>query len=353
MRSPRLRDLPEPPVGKTGWPWTEESTQLPDRMDDGNEWPRISIVTCSFNQGCFIEETIRSVLLQGYPNMEYVIIDGQSKDESVNIIRKYGPWLTYWASEPDRGQANKVNSGMQRASGEIVAWLSSDDLYLPSALSSIARVWRTSQAQWVVGKILMGECLNSPDVRTLELSSARSFLEVAGFWLFRERNMRTFSQPAVFLSRQAWSTVGGLFEPLQFSMDYHLWAKLSAHGYVPTYLPKQVSFFRVHEAQKTRPTSDDYRMKVRGERSWALYDALRIARRVNPSHRDIDQVTAMLEKKAGGYCRVLDAFYKGSRGPAILRAFLSSAVLRPRTTLRAVPRAVVSQLCFGVKGTST
>src|SRR5437763_87805 len=121
MRCPGLKDLPPPPAGKTGWPWTEESEQLPDRMEDGREWPRISIVTCSYNQGCFIEETIRSVLLQGYPNLEYIIIDGESKDESVEIIRKYGSWLTYWESSPDKGQSNKINNGMKRASGDIVA----------------------------------------------------------------------------------------------------------------------------------------------------------------------------------------------------------------------------------------
>ena len=320
-------------------------------MDDGREWPRISVVTPSYDQGRFIEETIRSVLLQGYPNLEYIVIDGKSNDESVEVIRKYEPWLTYWVSEKDRCQSEAINKGMARATGEVVAWLNSDDLYLPGALVSVADVWEIEQAPWVVGKVRIGESLSSPGVRTLELSSARSFREVAGFWLFRELKMRTFTQPEVFVSREAWNAVGGLFEPLQLSMDYHLWAKLSAHGYVPTYLPKEISFFRVHDSQKTTPKGDDYRIKVRGERSWALYDALRIARNVSPSLPDIEEVAAMLDKKAGGYCRVLDAFYNGFRRPTFLRAFLSGAVLRPGTTLGAVPRAVVSQLCFG-KNTS-
>src|SRR5688572_28969334 len=108
MRCPMLSDLPAPPPGKTGWPWTEETFQLPEAMPDGKRWPRISIVTPSYNQGQFIEETIRSVLLQCYPNLEYIVIDGGSTDDSVEIIEKYKSWLTYWVSEPDKGQVDAI-----------------------------------------------------------------------------------------------------------------------------------------------------------------------------------------------------------------------------------------------------
>ena len=105
MTCPQLDDLPAAPPGKTGWPWTEASSSLTRADEIGAPWPRISIVTPSYNQGLFIEETIRSVLLQGYPNLEYVVIDGGSTDQSVEIIEKYQPWLTYWISEKDNGQA--------------------------------------------------------------------------------------------------------------------------------------------------------------------------------------------------------------------------------------------------------
>lgn len=108
MRCPTLSELPPPPPGKTGWPWTEESPQLPATMPDGNQWPRVSITTPSYNQGRIIEESIRSVLLQGYPDLEYLVIDGGSTDNSVEVIRKYKRWIAYWVSEPDRGRSRAI-----------------------------------------------------------------------------------------------------------------------------------------------------------------------------------------------------------------------------------------------------
>src|SRR5438105_607276 len=115
MHCPKLSDLPAPSKGKTGWPWTEESSQCDTSAIKGREWPRISVVTPSFNQGQFIEATLRSVLLQGYPNLEYLVVDGGSRDNSVEIIKKYSRWLTYWVSEPDSGQSDAINRGLNRA----------------------------------------------------------------------------------------------------------------------------------------------------------------------------------------------------------------------------------------------
>src|SRR5438270_3751687 len=152
MKFPTLAELP-PPAGKTGWPWTEETPALPPARPDGSAWPRISIVTPSYNQGEFIEETIRSVLLQGYPDLEYFVLDGGSTDASTGVIGKYERWLTWWLSERDAGQADAINNGLQKSSGELFNWINSDDALLPGALFRLAVAYRGNA---VAGPILAG-----------------------------------------------------------------------------------------------------------------------------------------------------------------------------------------------------
>ena len=135
------RDLPAPPEGKQGWPWAVESEPLPAAMPDGKPWPLFSITVPSYNQGDFLEETIRSVLLQGYPAVELFIMDGGSTDSSRDILERYTPWISAWVSEKDRGQSHAINKGWQRSNGELIAYLNSDDFYLPDALRQVAQAW--------------------------------------------------------------------------------------------------------------------------------------------------------------------------------------------------------------------
>ncbi len=154
-----VKDLPPPPPDKSGWPWTTHNKLLPEKMPDGSEWPRLTIVTPSYNQGKFIEATIRSVLLQGYPNLEYIIIDGGSTDNSVETIKKYEKYLFYWHSQADKGQADAINQGLERSSGEILGWLNSDDVYVQGTFYKIAKAFSSYPDYIVVhgNRILIDE----------------------------------------------------------------------------------------------------------------------------------------------------------------------------------------------------
>lgn len=180
MRSPKLAELPPPPPGKIGWPWTIETPGLPPARQDGSPWPRISIVTPSYNQGKFIEETIRSVLLQGYPDLEYVVIDGGSTDDSVDIIKKYAPWLTYWVSEKDKGHGHGINKGFDRTSGRILGWINSDDLYFWDSLRHVGLAAGTDRRQFFYGDTIV----KYPGQRTVQYFVAnpvrRRFLTIGG-----------------------------------------------------------------------------------------------------------------------------------------------------------------------------
>lgn len=258
---PTLDQLPPPPPGKTGWPWTEESPQLPDAMPDGRPWPRVSIVTPSYNQATFIEETIRSVLLQGYPDLEYIVIDGGSTDESVNIIRKYSNWLASWVSEPDRGQTHAINKGLRRVTGDLVAWLNADDTYVPGAFSEAAAVMGAADGPAFV----YGDCQQIDEMgRPLGMyKGACDGLE--SFHLFRAH----VHQPTIFFRRALLEEVGYLDESLDFAMDVEFYMRVAARHEL-RHIPRVLASFRIHAASKT---SQDFLGSIReriavGRRYW-------------------------------------------------------------------------------------
>jgi len=228
MRCPQIDELPPPPAGKTGWPWTEASPRLADRAPDGSAWPRISIVTPTFNHVRYIEQTIRTVLLQGYPDLEYLVIDGGSTDGTVDVIRKYEPWIARWVSEPDRGQSHAINKGLAAATGRWATWLCSDDLFLPGALSTVARYaaahpkarWLTGSAEYVYEET--GE-------RNRYAATYRSADRMMDFWLYGSPG-HTIPQQAVFWDMDLWRQAGGLNEQWDLAMDYDLWLRFAERG---------------------------------------------------------------------------------------------------------------------------
>ncbi len=236
MRCPKIDELPSPPTGKVGWPWTEESIQLPDEP----VWPKISIVTPSFNQGQFIEETIRSVLLQGYPDLEYIVIDGGSADGSADIIRKYERWIAYWESNPDRGQAHAINKGFRRATGEIVAWLNSDDYYEKAIMQQVADAFKNNtDADFIYGN------LNIVDMNGAWLGGFKSGEATMIDRLYHSG----IPQPSCFWKSSVFQGMGYLSEGYNYVMDYEYWLRCGVKKKF-MHIPILLANFRTHAMSK-------------------------------------------------------------------------------------------------------
>jgi glycosyltransferase involved in cell wall biosynthesis len=262
-----LKDIPPSPPDKTNWPWTAETPPLPSKMPDGKPWPKISIVTPSYNQGQFLEETIRSVLLQNYPNLEYLIMDGDSKDNSVEIIMKYQPWLTHWASEKDGGQADAIYRGFEKATGDILGWVNSDDLMLPNSLKRVAEYFNLCQEKdCVVGgsvfidinSRLMADHKGWP---ICNLGMPVSYHRLLNFGC-------GFCQPATFWRRHAFFSVGGFDRSLRFCFDYDMYLRLSkikSFGWIREWL----AAFRIHPNSKSSTLADT--MHAENELLWRKY----------------------------------------------------------------------------------
>ncbi len=202
--------------------------------------PLVSIITPSYNQVAYLEATIRSVLAQDYAPLEYLIVDGASQDGSLEIIRRYTDRLAWWVSEPDGGQAEAINKGLQHARGEILAWLNSDDIYLPGAIQSALDTLRANpQAGMVYG-----------DAITID-SSGRPLNRLAfGDWGLSElMNFRVICQPAVFMRRSVLEQAGYLDASFHYMLDHHLWLRMARLAPVQ-HVPQLWAADRHHPAAK-------------------------------------------------------------------------------------------------------
>lgn len=221
---------------------------LPATMPNGVPWPKISIVTPSYNQGDFLEETIRSVLLQGYPNLEYIIMDGGSTDQSVEIIRKYEPWLAYWVSEPDGGQASAINHGWSRATGEAITWLNSDDTLEPNSLAAAATVlYSEPDIELVFGRnnIINAESQIIGRIDRRHFSPEDIII----------RAKTPFPQPGFLMKRQLLDRFGMLDESMRFCMDFDYWTRLAIGGIRAEYVDSTLANFRDQPVSKSNTMS--------------------------------------------------------------------------------------------------
>lgn len=249
MKTPSLSELPQPFKNNSKWPRGIESPESQKIDLKSTTLPKISIITPSYNQGKFIEETIRSVLLQDYPDIEYIIIDGGSSDETIDIIKKYEPWISFWISECDNGQSDAINKGWMMAKGDIIAYLNSDDIFAPDCLNKISNYF-----------------IDHPEVDLIygdaeiidENSEFIHYFKSLPFdikkLIFRDMSI---PQPTMFFRRKLFEKIGYLDVSLHYTMDFDFWLR-TALKFNIQYIPKNLASMRYHINTKTHTHSEKF-----------------------------------------------------------------------------------------------
>jgi glycosyltransferase involved in cell wall biosynthesis len=250
------------------------------------EYPRITVVTPSYNQAQFIPETIESVLNQNYPNLEYFIVDGGSTDGTQDIIRQYEQRISWWVSEKDNGQSDALRKGFQRATGDLIGWLNSDDIYFPGALFKIAEAYsRQPEASLYIGGVAVGALHDGP-IRWVTLPPPR--------WTWwPKKGQYIVLQQASFYRRAVYEQIGGINSGIFIRMDGDIMHRLLLHHPEAAIIDDVLGFIRWHDATKSTHSLDIYRRETdmwyseMGMSGWQHILALnwfRLLRLVSGSH---------------------------------------------------------------------
>lgn len=232
-KSGLLADLPE--VNQKGWPWDEEFN--PAGFADEINWPKLSIVVPSYNQAAYLEQTLRSILLQNYPNLELTVIDGGSNDGSVEIIKKYSQWISFWRSEKDRGQGHAINLGFSLASGSLYAWINSDDYYLKGTFLKVIENLGKNRSDFIYGYVL------DFIVKDNIFNPLNRLLPVRDYFI----RLPTLAQPACFWRSKIHQPI---WEELHCSLDYELWLRM-VKGNKKSLIKEALAVANIHEDAKT------------------------------------------------------------------------------------------------------
>ena len=272
----------------------------------------VSIITPSFNQAAYLEQTILSVLNQDYSNIEYMVLDGASTDNSVDIIKKYENRLAYWVSEKDNGQADAINKGLDQARGEIVAWLNSDDYYLAGTVSSAVKIFEQHpHVVLVYGNMLAvdehGKTFNTLNYKQLTLEDLLCF--------------QIIGQPAVFMRRSALNDIR-LDPEFHFLLDHYLWIQIARRGNI-LHVNETWAAARYHADAKNRAKAAEFGR-----------EAFRILEKVKQD-KNLAPVLVKINRRALASAHRVDARYllDGGQSAGALSAWMRALFIHPPTAL--------------------
>jgi glycosyltransferase involved in cell wall biosynthesis len=246
-------------------PETEDGYEYENEYSEDNkkniklDLPKISIVTPSFNQGRFIERTIRCILNQGYPNLEYIIIDGGSTDDTIKIIKKYEEWLTYWVSEKDDGMYNAINKGFSKSTGDIMAWSPTGDLYAPNSLHLVGEVFqKLNEVKWLssIYKIKINEKGYETARYKINGYDRRAFMKGLNSFGMNSYARYMIQQQSTFWRRSLWEKAGAkMDDSMKGAGDFELWTRFFCYEKLYT-IDEPIGIFMTHEGQESIENSN-------------------------------------------------------------------------------------------------